>query len=519
MSKNQHTRKSNTKLTIRQTTFKDAKQLEALSKKIYKNVDYTTEEMIRGQVTVFPEGQFVVEYNDEIVGYCSTFIIAEKIAMKAHTWDEISGAGFASRHDPNGDYLYGMDVCVDADYRGLRIGTRLYNKRRELCEEMGLKGIIFGGRMPGFSKKKKDVKTPEAYLELVKARKIRDPVVFFHLSNGFEPIGILKNYLKQDPESDGNATHMLWQNPAMAEPIVGKSKKRDPVQKAVRVATVQFQMRKVRDESEFESQLEYFIDISARYGADFVLFPELVTLALLSATDKKMRPEESINHLTHYTERYIKFMEKMAISYNINIIGGTHPTKTNDDEIQNICYVFLRNGDVYAQEKIHPTPTERFWWNIKGGDSLDAIPTDCGPIGILICYDTEFPETARHLVDQGALIIFVPFCTDERQGYLRVRYCCQAIAVQNQCYVAMSGTVGNLPDVENRNINYAESCILTPCDFPFARDGIAATTPTNTETIAFADLNMEDLIASRYDGTVQNLRDRRFDLYSIKWKA
>tara|TARA_R110002072_G_scaffold72443_3_gene173187 strand:- start:229 stop:1074 length:846 start_codon:yes stop_codon:yes gene_type:complete len=278
-------------------------------------------------------------------------------------------------------------------------------------------------------------------------------------------------------------------------------------------------MRKVEDETQFEGQLEYFIDIASDYSADFVVFPELVTLALLSATTKKMRPEEAIDHLTKYTERYIKFMQGMAMSYNINIIGGSHPTKMPDGDIHNISYVFLRDGATYAQEKLHPTPNERYWWNIQGGDKLDTIQTDCGPIGVLICYDTEFPETARHLVDQGALMIFVPFCTDERQGYLRVRYCSQAIAVQNQCYVIMSGTVGNIPDVENMDINYAESCILTPCDFPFARDGIAAVCTANTETIAFADLQMDNLLTARQHGSVQNLRDRRFDLYNIQWRS
>ncbi|MEX1251052.1 MAG: nitrilase-related carbon-nitrogen hydrolase [Hyphomonas sp.] len=106
-------------------------------------------------------------------------------------------------------------------------------------------------------------------------------------------------------------------------------------------------------------------------------------------------------------------------------------------------------------------------WNIKGGEGNHVIQTDCGPVGVMICYDSEFPEGARHLVDQGALLLFVPFCTDERRGYLRVRYCCQACAVENQCYVVMSGVVGNLPNVENMDIHYAESCILTPSDFPF----------------------------------------------------
>jgi predicted amidohydrolase len=115
-------------------------------------------------------------------------------------------------------------------------------------------------------------------------------------------------------------------------------------------------------------------------------------------------------------------------------------------------------------------------------------------------------------------MLFVPFCTDERQSYLRVRYCCQARAVENQAYVIMSGNVGNLPNVENMDIQYAQSCILTPCDTPFARDGIAADTTPNVEMVAFADLRLDDLNAARESGTVQNLKDRRFDLYSVDWK-
>ena len=186
-------------------------------------------------------------------------------------------------------------------------------------------------------------------------------------------------------------------------------------------------------------------------------------------------------------------------------------------EIQNVGYVFLRDGSVHAQEKIHPTPSERHWWNIKGGDEIITIPTDCGPIGVLICYDSEFPELARKLVDAGAKLLFVPFCTDNRQGYMRVRYCSQARAIENQCYVVMAGNVGNLPGVENMDIQYAKSCILTPCDFPFARDGIAEECTENVETVSIADLDLTDLDWARLEGTVRNLRDRRFDLYAVKW--
>jgi len=130
------------------------------------------------------------------------------------------------------------------------------------------------------------------------------------------------------------------------------------------------------------------------------------------------------------------------------------------------------------------------WWKITAGDCAQLIKTDCGPIGIMICYDSEFPELGCHLTDQGALLFFVPFCTDTREGYLRVRYSAQARAIENQCYVVLSGNVGNLPGVNNFDIQYSQSCILTPCDFPFARDGVAADTSPNVEMVAFADLRL-----------------------------
>ena len=83
----------------------------------------------------------------------------------------------------------------------------------------------------------------------------------------------------------------------------------------------------------------------------------------------------------------------------------------------------------------------------------------------------------------------------------------------------MSGNVGNLPNVHNMDIQYAQSCILTPCDFPFARDRVAADTTPNVEMVAFADLRVADLTRARSAGTVQNLKDRRFDLYEVRWKG
>ncbi len=230
-----------------------------------------------------------------------------------------------------------------------------------------------------------------------------------------------------------------------------------------------------------------------------------------------MSPMQAIAKLSGYTQAPKEFMSHLAVRYNINIIAGSHPVKNEKDQIENVCLTFLRDGSIHSRAKLHVTPSERYWWDIKGGNEASPIMTDCGPIGIMICYDAEFPEIARHLVDQGAQILFVPFCTDTRQSFLRVRACAQARTIENQCFVVMSGNVGNLPGVDNMDIQYAQSCILTPCDFMFARDGIAADTTPNVEMVAVADLRIENLMNGRNAGSVQNLKDRRFDLYTVNW--
>ncbi|MFV0297295.1 MAG: GNAT family N-acetyltransferase [Hyphomicrobiaceae bacterium] len=505
-------------LTVRRATLADVEAIAALSRRIYHPQPALNVQMIRGEINNFPQGQFVAEYDGEIVGYCATFIIAERFALRPHKWHEITGNGFASRHDPKGDWLYGMDVSVDPTRRRLRIGQRLYNARKALSQELGLKGIVFGGRMPGYLRRIREFASPEEYLEAVKERHFRDPVINFQIAQGFEPIGVLKGYDPGDRESLGNATLMVWRNPEYDD-AAPKDTRSLSLQQKVRVATVQYQMRGIKDREEFRRQVAYFVDVAADYKSDFVVLPELFTLQLLSLEKEPLPPLKGIERITTYTEWFVEFMRSLAISHNINIIGGTHPTRISEDEIRNIAYVFLRDGAVYRQDKIHPTPSEAYWWNIKGGNDVDVINTDCGPIGVLVCYDSEFPELARHLADQGAMLLFVPFCTDDRRGFLRVRYCCHARAIENQMYVVMSGVCGNLPNVENMDIHYAESAILTPCDIPFARDGVAADTAANTETIAIADLRMSDLTVARREGSVRNFLDRRFDLYRVTWQG
>lgn len=285
-----------------------------------------------------------------------------------------------------------------------------------------------------------------------------------------------------------------------------------------RVATVQFEARTVASFAEFAARVEYFTKLASEYEADFVVFPEFFTLALLTCQPHSLDVEVDIDRLTKLTPDLVALFKRLAAEHNINFVGGTHISRDENGIPRNICHIALRDGSLHVRQKIHATPNEASFWGVEGGRSADIIDTDCGPVGILICYDSEFPELSRHLADQGAKMLFVPFCTDNQPGYLRVRYCAQARAIENQCHVILSGNCGNLQGVANMDMQYGVSAIFTPCDFPFPRDGIASEATPNVEGMTIADLNLADLDWAREKGTVRNLADRRLDLYSV-WTA
>ncbi len=189
-----------------------------------------------------------------------------------------------------------------------------------------------------------------------------------------------------------------------------------------------------------------------------------------------------------------------------------------DGQLYNAGYLCKRDGTVERYEKIHVTPDEAKVWGMQGGNQLKVFDTDCGKVGVLICYDSEFPELSRLLADDGMDILFVPFLTDTQNGFSRVRNCAQARAIENECYVAIAGSVGNLPNVHNMDIQFAQSMVFTPCDFAFPTNGIKAEATPNTEMILIVDVDVDLLRELHQLGSVRNLKDRRKDVFELKRK-
>ncbi|MBE0620010.1 MAG: carbon-nitrogen hydrolase family protein [Burkholderiales bacterium] len=283
-----------------------------------------------------------------------------------------------------------------------------------------------------------------------------------------------------------------------------------PKRQTVRIAAVQYLLRSIGDWSGFEDQVRFVMQAAGDYKPQFVLLPEIFTSQLLSFMDTSDL-RKAVRNMNVYTPRYVELFQELAQKWKVHVIAGSHPT-VKEGSLRNVAYMFTPGGGVYEQEKIHRTRWEKEKWDSDPGDQLRVFDTPYGRIAILICYDIEFPELTRKVCELGTDILFVPSCTDDRQGYWRVRYCCHARAIENQVYVALTSTVGNLP-VEGLGLHYGQAAIITPSDFPFARDGIAAEGLPNVEQIVVADVDLRKLVDNRLSGTTIPLHDKRVDVY------
>ncbi|CAN5140930.1 bifunctional GNAT family N-acetyltransferase/carbon-nitrogen hydrolase family protein [soil metagenome] len=470
---------------------------------------YWRDHQIEHLLRIFPEGQLCIKVDGRLVGAALSLIIDYKKLGDNHTYkDAVANYTFNS-HDQSGDVLYGIEIFIRSEHRGLRLGRRLYDARKELCERLNLRAIIAGARLPRYGEHAQEL-LPKEYIQKVKNKELYDPTLSFQLSNNFHVRRILKGYMPGDVESMEFGALIEWIN-IYYEPAL---KSLNEVKTKARLGLVQWQMRPLKDFDALCEQVEFFVDAASDYKSDFILFPEFFHAPLM-AEYNNLTEAEAIRGLAKYTEPLKAKFTELAIAYNTNIITGSFPAIENG-KLYNIGYLCHRNGLVEEYQKIHITPGEREAWGLVGGDKLRTFNTDCGKIGILICYDVEFPELSRLLANEGMDILFVPFLTDTQNAYTRVRHCAQARAIENECFVAIAGSVGNLPKVNNMDIQYAQSAVFTPCDFAFPTNGIKAEATANTEMTLIVDVDLSLLKELNHNGSVTNLKDRRKDIYVLE---
>ncbi len=506
------------KITVRRWRLEDIPNVMACSRETYPDYpeEYIyTKRQYEMQFNAFPDGQFVAVGNGKIVGY-ATCIIVNIEDEYWYTVDEITGAGTFSTHNPDGDTLYGADIAVHPDYRRRGVAMMLYKRRKALLKRYNLRRMIAYGRIPGY-KDYAGKMTADQYVQKIITGEIKDPALNTHLKAGFQ-VKKVQLDITEDFSSLNYSTYLEMLNPDfnIAKKRISSAIVPNRQARRIRVCAAQYNMRPIQRWEDLENSVEFFVNAAEAYHCHFLLLPEYVTYQVFSYM-KGLDMDGMVQEMVALTDRYIEMFCRFSQKYKLYIIGGSHPV-LRDGSLYNAAHLFTPTGNVYTQDKLHITSVERAEWNIQPGTNIRIFHTPLARIAIQICYDIEFPEVSRLLTLAGVEVIFVPYYTEEKKAYYRVRHCAQARAVENFVYVVITGSVGNMRTEIGSFMNYSQAAILTPSDFSFPEMGVEGEADPNVEAIVVSELALYALAQQRHVATVRQLHDRRPDIYDLRAK-
>jgi len=253
----------------------------------------------------------------------------------------------------------------------------------------------------------------------------------------------------------------------------------------------------------YEAKIRAWAQGAALRGADLMVFPEYGAMELASlggaevAADLELALQEVLRHRTAMEALF----EGLAIEYGLYILAPSGPALEGTHR-RNRAVLFGPAGRIGAQDKAIMTRFEREEWSIDAGQGLSLFDTILGKIGVLICYDSEFPLLARSLCEAGAEILLVPSCTDTVAGYSRVRVGAMARALENQCVVVQSPTVGNADWCPAIDENRGAAGVYGPPDRGWPETGMIAEGIMDEPGWVVASVDLDRVAQSRADGAV-----------------
>ncbi|SKA21746.1 Predicted amidohydrolase [Carboxydocella sporoproducens DSM 16521] len=280
----------------------------------------------------------------------------------------------------------------------------------------------------------------------------------------------------------------------------------------MKIAAVQWLMQPLTW-AEFEKKYSQTIAFAAQSGARLVVFPEYVTGGLLARHNLKQERDMPF-HWAEYSQPFRQLVQTLAEAYQIAIISGSQ-IERQGQAFYNVCHLAVPGKGLLTQAKLHLTPWEQEYWQLTAGEELVLASLPDATVGVMICYDSEFPTVAAALAEAGADLLCCPYCTEDEAGFWRVRYCLQARAVELQLGVVASPTIGFLPEVPGLEQHHGRAALLTPCDLGFPPRGIQAEGQPGLEQILIAELPLAQIRASRQQGSVRPWDVRRQDLMQL----
>ncbi|WP_020679371.1 carbon-nitrogen hydrolase family protein [Marinobacterium rhizophilum] len=244
----------------------------------------------------------------------------------------------------------------------------------------------------------------------------------------------------------------------------------------VTLAACQYAIELLTDWDSYERHLRALVAEAAEQGASLVLLPEYAGMALSGQLPEAVRSDlqASIAELQPLIPRWLALCESLAREHEIWFCPGSVAVLDEDGIYRNRCWLFGPDGVIGQQDKLMMTRFEREQWLIGPGSGLQVFDTPFARIGILICYDSEFPLLGRRLTEAGVDLILVPSCTDTRAGFHRVRIGCQARALEGQVAVLQAPTAGLAPWSPALDINTGRAALYLPPDYGLPDDGVQA---------------------------------------------
>lgn len=280
----------------------------------------------------------------------------------------------------------------------------------------------------------------------------------------------------------------------------------------IRLAACQYAIELHETWEAYADHLQGLCAEAAEAGAQLLLLPEYAGLVLSGQLPSEQRGdlEASIKGIQPLVEPWLALCEGIARRWGIYLQPGTLPVLDDDGRYRNRAWLFGPQGVIGRQDKLMMTRFEREQWHISAGQGLQVFDTALGKLGILICYDNEFPLLARTLAEQGVDLILAPSCTDTEAGYHRVRIGAQARALENQIAVLQSPTVGVAPWSPALDENIGRAGLFVPPDHGMPADGVVASSealiPMGSQWLR-CELDLEALVRVRREGQVFTRRD------------
>lgn len=274
----------------------------------------------------------------------------------------------------------------------------------------------------------------------------------------------------------------------------------------MKIATAAYPLDVLTSWAQYEDKLAHWVAEAAVQGAELLVFPEYAAmeLATLDGAEVAADLERSLFSVSDKLEEADRLHVKLAAEHNVHIVAGSGPAATESRPV-NRARLITPTGQVGVQDKQNMTRFEREEWGVIGGNALQVFETAIGKIGILICYDSEFPLLGRALSDCD--VICVPSVTETLAGYWRVRIGSMARALENQCITAMSSVVGAADWSEALGQSFGAGGIFCPPDRGFPPTGILGLREVNAPGWTIAEADLAQVAEVRADGIVLNRRD------------